>query len=336
LTNSKDRIKFGVIGCSKVAQRYFFPAVNSSEIASLEIIGSRSKEKAEAWAKQNNCKLSGNYDDVLNSNADAVYVSLPIGLHEEFVIKAAETGKHVLCEKSSTVSFESAKKMVESCKKNNVRLLEGFSFRFHPQHDLVLDYIRKERLGTIFNFYGIYGFPPPSNDDFRWKKELGGGVLNDVTCYPICASRIMFQSEPISVTSHLEYDRSRLVDMRNSIFMLYPENKTAFISSGFDNYYQSSYSVWGSKARITTKRSYAVPKNFTTSIYFHQDDEVKEIKISEADQFKIMLEKFCESILNCNSLCFNFEDDLLAQARVMEAVRLSHHEKRTVALNEII
>lgn len=335
MTFSKTKIKFGVIGCSRVAQRYFFPAVNSSEIASLEIIGSRSKEKAEEWARQNNCKLSGNYEDVLNSNVDAVYISLPIGLHEEFVIKAAEAGKHVLCEKSSTISFESAKRMVESCKKNNVRLLEGFSFRFHPQHDLVLEYIQKERLGTIFNFYGMYGFPSPSNDDFRWKKELGGGVLNDVTCYPICASRIIFQSEPISVTSHLEYDKSRLVDMRNSIFMLYPKNKTAFVSSGFDNYYQSSYSIWGSKARITTKRSYAVPKNFVTSIYFHQDDEIKEIKIREADQFKIMMEKFCESILDCSSPCFNFEDDLMAQAKVMEAVRLSYNEKRTVVLNEI-
>ena len=123
--------------------------------------------------------------------------------------------------------------------------------------------------------------------------------------------------------------------MRNSIFMLYPKNKTAFISSGFDNYYQSSYSIWGSKARITTKRSYAVPKNFVTSIYFHQDDEIKEIKIPEVDQFKIMLEKFCEPILGYNSSCFNFEDDLIAQAKVMEAVRLSHHEKRVVILNEI-
>ncbi len=181
----------------------------------------------------------------------------------------------------------------------------------------------------------MYGFPPPATDDFSLHIELGGGVLNDVTCYPICASRIIFQAEPISVSSYLEHDESCTVDIRNSIFMLYPKDKTAFISSGFENYYQSSYSIWGSKARITTKRSYAVPKNFVTSVYFHQDDEIKEIKIPPTDQFQIMVEKFCESILDHNSSSFNFEDELIAQAKVMEAVRLSHMEKRIVNLNEI-
>lgn len=335
MVNAKNKsVKFGIIGCSRVAQKYFLPAIDSSNIVELGFIGSRDEKKSKEWAKKYGCEYFGTYEDVLESNVDAVYISLPIGLHEEWVLKAAESGKHILCEKSATTSFDSAKRMVEHTKKNNVRLLEAFSFRFHPQHNLVLDYIHKNELGELFNFYGTYGFPAPSLDNIRWKKELGGGVLNDVTCYPICASRITFQSEPISIMSHLEYDKTSLVDVRNSIFMLYPKNKTAFVSSGFDNYYQSYYSIWGSNGRITTKRSYAVPRDYITSIYLHKDDKINEVIIPAVDQFKLMIEKFCDVLLG-NAALFNFEDDLLKQAKVLEAVRYSAKTNKLTYLDEI-
>ena len=145
-------------------------------------------------------------------------------MHEEWSIKAAESGKHVLCEKSATDSFDSAKKILKSCKNNNVRILEALAFRFHPQHKQIQKLINEE-LGDIQNFYGIFGFPPPQKNDIRWKKELGGGVLNDVTCYPICASRIIFQSEPVSVLAHLEFDKESQVDKSADVLLKYKDAK---------------------------------------------------------------------------------------------------------------
>ena len=224
--------------------------------------------------------------------------------------------------------------MVESSKENNVRLLEAFSFRFHPQHNLVLDYIKKDELGKLFNFYGIYGFPAPPLDNIRWKKKLGGGVLNDVTCYPVCASRIIFQSEPLSVMANFENDVSQSVDIKTSVFLSYPNNKTAFVAGGFYNYYQSYYSIWGSKGKITTKRAYAVPRDYVTSIYLHQNDKINELITPVVDQFKLMIEKFCDVILGNTSL-FNFEDDLLKQAKVLEAIRYSARKNKLIHLDEI-
>ena len=327
-------LKIGAIGCSDVAKRQLFPAIDSSQLANVEYIGSRSLKKAEEWAKKYGCSKFGTYDDVIDSNIDAVYISLPIGLHEEWTLKAAKAGKHVLCEKSSTTSYESAKKMVKTGKENNIRILEGFAFRFHPQHKQIRELICRE-IGELHNFYGIYGFPLPLEDNIRWKKELGGGVLNDVSCYPIYASRLVFQSEPISVLSHLEFDKKFDVDKSADIILKYPNEKTAFVSSGFNNYYQSKYSVWGSKARISTKRAYAVPRDYKTSVYLDKNDKISETIIPPVNQFAIMFDIFCNVITNNIKNPYDFENDLLEQAKLMESIRISSHEKRLVPLSEI-
>ena len=327
-------LKIGVLGCSRVAEKYFFPHLASSETAELSFIASRSLSKAEEWSKKYDCKNFGNYDDAINADLDLLYISLPISMHEEWSIKAAESGKHILCEKSSTDSFDSAKKILKSCKSNNVRILEAFAFRFHPQHKQIKKLINEE-LGDIQNFYGIFGFPPPPKNDIRWKKELGGGVLNDVTCYPICASRIIFQSEPISVLTNLEFDKEFQVDKSADVFLNYKDGKTAFVSSGFNNYYQSKYDVWGSNAKISTKRAYSVPQTYETSIYLHKDDKIFETLIPPVNQFGLMFDTFCSVVTNEIQNPYNFEKDLSHQAKLMESIRISNREKRLVFLSDL-
>ena len=156
-------LKVGLIGCSNTSLKNFIPFISSSYFAKLKFIASRSSTKAKDWAKKFDCELFGNYDEVIESNVDMIYMPLPIALHEEWVIKAARSGKHILCEKSSTTSYESAKKIINVCKENDVRILEGFSFRFHPQHKHIQDLIKNE-IGEVQNFFGSFGF-------FLIKKE---------------------------------------------------------------------------------------------------------------------------------------------------------------------
>lgn len=329
-------LSFGIIGCSRVAYRSFIPGINSSRKAKLSAIGSRSTEKARNWSKQFGCEIVGSYEDVLKSNVDAVYISLPVGLHEEWVTKAANAGKHIICEKSASTSFVSTKRMIDECKRNNTRIIECFPFRFHPQHSKVRSYIDKGKFGEINNFIGLYGFPSPQEGDIRLNKDLGGGALNDAACYPISASRMIYDSEPVSVASNLEFDKSDGVDIRSSAFLVYPNNRTAFVAASFNNYYQSTYTIWGTKASMSIKRAYAVPQDYVTSIYLHHKDKVDEIKIPPTNQFQLMIDSFCEQILGIGNCKFDFEEDMLAQAKVMEAVRLSHFNNRPVFLEEII
>ena len=332
---SEKSLKLGVIGCSHVAKKYFFPAVKKSKFTQLKFVGSRSLQKAQTWANENGCDFFGDYKEVLESDVDAVYISLPISMHEEWVIKAAKYGKHVLCEKSSTTSYTSAKKMIEICNDNDVSLLEGFAFRFHPQHNSVIEIINNQKLGKISHFYGKYGFPPPDPENIRWQKKLGGGILNDVTCYPICASRIIFDEEPESVFADFVIDKNLEVDVFNNILMHYSKNRYAYAVSGFENYYQSSYSIWGSDAMLNTKRAYAVPQNYKTSLFLHKNDVVNELQMPQVDQFQIMLENFTKSILDIESESFDFKCDLLNQAKTMEGIRISQKKKNPIFLEDI-
>jgi len=341
--NKLNPLKFGIIGCSRIARKSVIPAILKSEFAELEIIGSRTVEKSKEFSSEFNCKKNGTYDDVIfDDSINAVYISTPIGTHAELAMKAASAGKHVYCEKSSTDSFTSAKEMVECSKNNNVRIMEGFMFRFHPQHQKVQELINNKKIGNIDSFNGSFGFPSFPEGDIRYNKELGGGFLNDSGCYPICASRMIFDQEPLSVFYHSFIDSKTGVDVKGTSILTYKNNKTASINYANGNYYQAKYEVWGSKGIISLDRAYSVPSDFITKINLQYNIENswegrknEIIKVEHADHFLKMIDAFCMEINRNSELSFNFEKELLNQAKVMEAHRLSNLSHKEKYLKDI-
>ena len=338
-----SKLRFGIIGCSGIAKKSTIPAIQNSEFAELAMIGSRSESKAEKFANEFHCELFGTYNDVMaNDSLDVVYISTPIGTHEEWVVKAANTGKHILCEKSSTMSFESAKKMIGICNDNNVRIMEGFMFRFHPQHQKVKELIDNNSIGELFSFNGSFGFPAFPDGDIRYNSKLGGGFLNDSGCYPINASRMIFEEEPIGVSCNLSIDAKTGVDVRGTSYMMYENDKIASITYGNGNYYQSKYKVWGTDGIISLERAYSVPPDFKTNVNVQYSTENnwesrkdENYQINAADHFTEMINAFCLEISGNKKHSFNFEEELENQAKVMEAHRISSNERRFVDLDEI-
>ena len=329
------KIRFGILGASRVAVKNFLPALQKAEFAELAMVGSRTPEKAKSVAGQFDCKSWGSYDEVLaDKHIDAVYISLPNAMHEEWTVKSTDAGKHVICEKPAAISYAAAKNMTEAAKRNNVRILEGFMFRYHPQHAKVKDLIKNGVLGNCLRFDGIFGYPAPSAENIRMKPELGGGSFYDAMPYPVYGSRMIFEEEPESVFCKIENGGESGVDKKSDIFMSYPGGKTAFMSSIFGSYFQSTYSVLGSKALVRVERAYAVPREMSTKIFLDADDKTQEYEIKPADHFRLMVDDFCREV-SSGSRSRKFEEDLLAQARVLEAAKLSDNEKRVVRIDEI-
>ena len=323
-----EPLKFGIIGCSRIAKRSVIPVIQKSEFAELEIIGSRSLDKAKEFASEFHCDKFGNYNDVISDDSvDVVYISTPIGTHEEWSIKATKAGKHVYVEKSSAADFDGAYKMVESAKENNVRLMEGFMFRFHPQHQKVKELIKEGKIGEVKSFNGVFGFPAFPEGDIRYES----GFLKDSGCYPICASRMIFGEEPYEAFGKLFFNE-KFCDLSGSAILFYKNGKTATISYINGSYYQAKYEVWGTDGVISLDRAYSVPPDFTTKVTLQYNAEnnwkgrrTETFEIEPKDHFLEMLDTFCMEITGTKKAPFDFEQDLLNQANVVSLVGSERH-----------
>ena len=325
-------IKFGIIGCSEIANSSTIPAILESKNAQIVMIGSRSQNKAKKFAEKFHCKDFGTYEEVLeNDKVDAVYISVPVGVHKKWAIKAAKAGKHILCEKSLSSSYLDSVKMIQEAKKNKVRIMEGFMFRFHPSHKKIKELINSGKIGEVYSFFGRYGFPNPSKDNIRFKKDLGGGILNDAGCYPICASRIIFGKEPIGVMCQSTLDKNG-VDIKTVIHLKYSDTQFAQMITGYGLSYHSSYSLWGTKGFLRLTRSYNIPEEMKPIISLNTMNTEKDILIRPANHFKLMINAFSKEIIKKGSSDFVFEDDILKQAKVMEACRKSSRQNRFIKL----
>ena len=214
-------------------------------------------------------------------------------------------------------------------------------FRSHPQHQKVKELINDGKIGEMKSFSGVFGFPAFPEGDIRYDAGLGGGFLNDSGCYPICASRMIFNEEPVTVGCQFKSDVAG-VDVKGTSFLIYKNQKNATITYGNGNYYQAKYEVWGSDGVISLDRAYSVPSDFTTKVNLQHNTENNwegrrnEIfEIQPKDHFLELLDTFCMEITGSEKAPFNFEEELLNQAKVMEAHRQSAITAKMIWLSEL-
>ena len=330
----RKSLRFGIIGCSSIAERITIPSIVESKYSILENIGSRSTIKAKKFSEKFNSESYGNYEDVLNDkNTDVVYISLPIGLQEKWIIEAANAQKHILCEKSISTSLKSIKKIISVCKKNDVSIMEGFSYRFHPQQKEVERILNQKKIGEIRNFSSNFLLPIlPSVNNFRFNKKLGGGILNDVCCYIINASRLTMKDEPISVTCKLFKNKKFNIDNNGIIYMVFPDNRTAFGVFGYEKMYLTECKIFGSKGFVNIDDYYIINKTSKVKIDIITKRKTT-IKINSVNKSKLMIEHFCKKIFDSNHA--NSMNEIIKQGIVMEASRISNLKEKTVFLRDL-
>jgi NDP-hexose-3-ketoreductase len=332
------KIRVGILGCANIAEKYAISAFKSLPEVQLVCIASRSEDTARMWAQKHGLEAESYESLIKRTDIDVIYSPLPIGLQAEWVSKAALAGKHVICEKSITYSLESAERMVEVCKQNSVALYENFVPPFHPQHQKISALISEGAIGTVRSWNGAYGFPPFPKQDIRYRADLKGGSLNDCGCYLLFMSRKILEAEPVAVTCSLWNDGTE-VDIRGTAMVEFPGN-SALMSFGFDQLYQNTYSVWGSKGILSTKRAFAIPPTLAPTVELIENDGTKEtvlsIEVPATDQFSLSFRFFAEAILkNDSDRIDQMYAQILSQARAMEAMRISAREYARVRLDEI-
>ncbi len=344
MTNTPP-IRIGILGCAKVVEKNAIPSLQNLSNGKLTAIAGRNQEKTSEWARKYNLIPFNTYEELLASpDIDAVYIPLPIGLHEPWVIAAANNHKHIICEKSLSTSLESTNRMIQACKKNNVILYENFMCTYHPQHEFVRDTITKGIIGKARLYKSYFGFPPFEKESFRYQPNLGGGSLNDAGAYTICMAREIFQTEPIAITATLEIDEKTGVDIHGSMLLEFPHNQTALTSFGFDQVYQNNYEIWGQKGLIKLNRAFSIPPTLEPPIELitneNMTQKIENPRVPAFNQFEAIFADFIHTICNQNSKAtaekhYTRIQNILNQARCLEAARISSKENRKVFLSEV-
>jgi len=316
-------LRFAVIGCGNLALRYAIPAlINSGESDLVVCVDPNRRGQKEIIKEKYNLPLVTSLSEAINNyDFDAVYISTPIGSHKDIVISAAKLGKHVLCEKSLGANLKEVEEMVLACKINNVALFEGFMYQFHTQHQFVKKLIQDGEIGIPFHFQASFGFPPINEEDFRYKKELGGGVILDAGSYTIHAARHFFGNEPISSNAILE-NEGHEVEIRGTVLLNFGESRTASLIFGFNNMYQSKYSIWGTKGMITLDRAYALPPDFKPTCIIERQGNKEEIVLESCNHFIEEIKYFCDkySSLNNREIWYN---EAINQSKVLNSILLT-------------
>lgn len=185
------KLNWGIVSTGMIARK-FAADLAQSRTGRFAAVGSRSLAEADRFAADfGGGRAHGSYEALLADPAvGAVYIGTPHPWHAEWAIKAAEAGKHVLCEKPLTLSLADTERVLAAAKRHDVLLMEAFMYRFHPQTKRVVELVRGGALGELRLIRASFNFIMPFNPEHRmFKKSLGGGTILDLGCYPVSFSR---------------------------------------------------------------------------------------------------------------------------------------------------
>ncbi len=333
-TISEENItKWGIIGTARIAEQEIIPALNQSDIAELYAVASRNGERAEAYARKNNIPNSyGSYEDMLSvPEIEIIYNPLPNSLHKKWTIKAANAGKNILCEKPLALSPEGAEEMFDACDSNNVLLMEGFMYRFHPQTRRVKEFLEEGIIGEPKLIRASHSFPLINEnrpDDHRWKQEMGGGSLMDLGCYCVSTCLHFFAEEPNEAFASAVYHPDHSAEAQLEGVLEFPDGKKAIIDSSFLLSLRRKYEIVSEKGSIrATKAYYSEGEDVTIEIYKGDTEEVETIE--GVNEYRLEVDSFTRAVKNGKNPEITREDSV-GNMRTINSLYKSASKNETV------
>lgn len=253
-----DQLRWGILSTGKIAAR-FADALASSRHGQAVAVASRTQEAAERFAREHNVpRVHGQYESLLSDrNVDAVYIATPHPMHAEWAIRAAEAGKHILCEKPLTMNHAEAVRVIEAAHRHDVFLMEAFMYRCHPQTQRLVEWVRDGVIGDVRVIQATFSFNSSFDPSSRiYSKALGGGGILDVGCYCTSMARLIAGAaagrdfaEPIDVLGAGHVGPTG-VDHHAAAILRFPGDIIATPSSGVDAHQENAVRVFGSRGHI--------------------------------------------------------------------------------------
>ena len=291
-------------------------------------IASRTKERAENWASEHDVEQAyGSYEQLVEDESiDAIYLPTPPTLHAEWTIKAAECGKHVLCEKPLAANVEESILMAKACQENDVQLMDGVMWVHHERTPKMRQMIENGTLGKLRRVTSAFSFNWDTipYDNIRAKKELAGGSLGDLGYYCVRSILWAFGDLPIQVFATARYEVG--VDLNFSGLLWFEDDRMASFDSAFDTGSRKWFEVAGTEASLICD-DFVIPwKEESARFWIHNaTGKAAEHKVESTIQEVNMIEQFSR-IVQTGKLEPHFVKDAINTMHVCDV--LSESAKR--------
>ena len=332
-----SKLKWGILGAARINER-MMPAITEAANAQLVAIASRRPEAASATLH----KYAPGYADVTvyddlstllnDANVDAVYLPMANHEHAYWALQAIEAGKHVLCEKPIALTVADIDAIANAAKAKQVMVMEGFMYRFHPQHQRVLALIASGVIGEVRSVRAWYSFMMRPARMYRLADDVsrGGGAMWDIGCYAIHSLRLFFQQAPVAVTALSKYVESG-ADISSSGVIDFGDGKFAQFDFSFERARRCEYEIIGTKGGIKCHVVWQLPGDVPVISWWSEDGHSTEEHYPASNHFRLEVEHFSDSVLNQKSPALSL-DDARENCRVIVAALQSAAEGRRVLL----
>ena len=297
-----QKIRYAVAGQGYIAQAAVLPAFeNAAKNSELVALISDDPAKLAKLARKYHVKRTYDYSDydkcVHSGDVDAVYIALPNHMHQEYTIRAAEAGAHVLCEKPMALTVGECQSMIRACRENEVKLMIAYRLHFEKSNLKAIELAQSGKLGEIRIFNSVFTMQVKEGNS-RLQSSLGGGTLYDIGIYCINAARYLFQDEPVKVFANRasRHDvRFSEVEEMVSANVVFPKDRLAGFVCSFGASDVSTYQIVGTRGDLVVNNAYEYSSTITHTLTVKGKE--KRRTFSKRDQFAPELIYFSECIL---------------------------------------
>ncbi|MEX2271418.1 MAG: Gfo/Idh/MocA family oxidoreductase [Vicinamibacterales bacterium] len=309
-----SRIRWGVLGTARIATEKVIPAMQRGRWSTTTAIASRDLARArEAAGALGIPKAYGSYEALLDDpDIDAVYNPLPNHLHVPWTVRAAERGKHVLCEKPIAMSAAEARSLLDVRDRTGVRIQEAFMVRTHPQWLTAREIARSGRLGEVRSMLGYFSYYNDDPANIRNIPEFGGGGVMDIGCYLINTARFIFDREPQRVIGLIDRDQRLNVDRLASMLLDFGGAHTVGTCSTQMAPYQRMQ-ILGTRGRIEIQIPFNAPPDRPCRVLVDPEGDlsgraIETIELDTCDQYTIQGDLFSKALLDGTDVPVPLED----------------------------
>jgi predicted dehydrogenase len=322
--NDQTKLRWGILGAARINER-LLPAIIEASNAKLVAIASRrpgaaSQTLAQFAPQQQQVRTYDNLEALLNdTEVDAVYLPLANHEHAEWTLRAIEHGKHVLCEKPMALTVADIEMIKAAALQHKVTVMEGFMYRFHPQHARVRELIASGLIGELRSVRSSYSFMMRPARMYRLTEsvENGGGAMWDIGCYAIHSARMFFEQPPVAVTAVAKYVESG-ADIATSGIIDFGDGKYAHFDFSFERARRCEYEIIGTKGGIMCHNVWCMPGDVPLLSWWTEDGRQGEERLLAANHFRLEIEHFSACVQNSNAPALPL-DDAKANCQVIVA-----------------